>query len=299
MAEQSARLTVAIATLDRPHGLARCLDALDAGSRLPAEIVVVDQSAGDETERLVTRGRRAVVPVHYIRQPRRGLSASRNSGIAVAAEPLVAMTDDDCVPGEGWVAALAAGFLGTGASAVSGRVLPYGPEAPGTYAVSSRLSTERACFESKSPPWLAGSGGNFAVRRDVWARLGGFDERLGAGSPGQAAEDMDFIYRMLAAGERVLYEPDAVIFHERQDFARRTASRWTYGYGIGAACGKWLRTKDPYALRLLGGWMLWRSRGLAAALRSREMRAAKEHSLMLRGTVAGLAYGLRLGGERW
>ena len=44
--KQYAELTVAIATLDRPVALARCLDALEVGSLLPAEIVVVDQSCG-------------------------------------------------------------------------------------------------------------------------------------------------------------------------------------------------------------------------------------------------------------
>lgn len=294
MVENRVGLTVAIATLSRPEGLARCLDALEAGTLLPEEIVVVDQSADDETERLVTQRRSVRVPLRYMRQPRKGLSASRNAGLAAAWQSLVAMTDDDCVPAEGWVAALAGAFAGP-VAAVSGRVLPLGPERPGTYAVSSRLSEECAAFERKGPPWLAGSGGNFAVRRAVWERLGGFDERLGAGTRGQSAEDMDFIYRMLAAGERVLYEPHAVIYHERQELSRRIASRWSYGYGMGAACGKWLRGRDPYALRLLGGWLLWRGRGLFAALRARHAQGITEHQLMLRGTLAGLGYGLRLG----
>ena len=297
MGKAYAQLTVAIATLGRPQALARCLDALDAGSLLPAEIVVVDQSAGDETEYLVTRRRPDRPAVHYIRQQRRGLSASRNAGLAAATHPIVAMTDDDCVPDEDWVAALAESFLVPEISAVTGRVLPYGPELPGAYAVSSRPSTERAHFAQKCPPWLVGSGGNLAVRCDVWSRLGGFDERLGAGSKGQAAEDMDFIYRMLAAGENILFEPRAVIYHERQDLGRRVATRWTYGYGVGAACGKWLRMGDAYALRLFAGWMLWRTRGLLAAVRTGQESAAAEHRLMLRGTIAGLAYGLRQGGR--
>jgi GT2 family glycosyltransferase len=295
LVETRAGLTVAIATLGRPEGVTRCLDALDAGTLLPDEIVVVDQSADDETEHLVTR-RPLRVPLRYLRQARKGLSASRNAGLAAASQPLVAMTDDDCVPAEGWIAALAVAFASP-VAAVSGRVLPLGPERPGTYAVSSRLSEERAVFERKGPPWLAGSGGNFAVRRAVWEQLGGFDERLGAGTGGQSAEDMDFIYRMLAAGERVLYEPRAVIYHERQELSRRIASRWSYGYGMGAVCGKWLRGRDPYALRLLGGWLLWRSRGLLAGLRAGHGQAVTEHQLMLRGTLAGLGYGLRLGGR--
>ncbi len=294
MAEGRVQLTVAIATMDRPAGLARCLGALDAGAVLPTEIVVVDQSSDDASEHMIMRQRKPIAPVRYLRQPRLGLSASRNAGVEASTQRIIAMTDDDCVPGEGWIAALLRAFEDQTVSAVSGRVLPLGPETPGTYAVSSRLSLQRAYYDRKSPPWLAGSGGNFAVRREVWAQLRGFDERLGAGSRGRAAEDMDFIYRLLAGGGKIVYEPDAVVYHERQDLPRRIASRWTYGYGIGAACGKWLRMGDPYALRLLGGWLVWRSRGLIAALRARERQAIREHRLMLRGTLAGLAYGVRL-----
>jgi GT2 family glycosyltransferase len=283
--------------LDRPASLARCLDALEAGTVRPAEIVVVDQSAQDETEQMLT-WRRSVAPLRYIRQPRRGLSASRNAALRAAAHPLVAMTDDDCVPGAEWVAAIGRRFRDPTVSAVSGRLLPLGPERPGMYAVSSRLSDERALFDRKGPPWLAGSGGNFAVRKRVSEQLGGFDERLGAGTRGQSGEDVDFIYRMLAARERIAYEPAAVVYHERQELARRMASRWGYGYGMGAACGKWLRGGDAYALRLFGGWLLWRGRGLVAAARAGRRQTVSEHSLMLRGTVAGFAYGLQLGDAR-
>lgn len=294
MADSNLAITVAIATLDRPEGLARGLDALEGGAVLPAEILVVDQSAGDETARLITRRGQSHFPVRYLRQARLGLSASRNAGLRAASSPLVAMTDDDCVPGEGWVAALVDGFSDEGVAGVSGRVLPYGPEAPGLYAVSSRVSAERARFTGKLPPWHAGSGGNFAVRKDVWRRLGGFDERLGAGSLGRAAEDMDFIYRMLAAGCSILYEPAAVIYHERQELHRRIASRWTYGYGIGAACGKWLRGGDLYAFRLLAGWTVWRGRDLLRAVRQGRAQARGESRLMLQGTAAGFVYGLGL-----
>jgi GT2 family glycosyltransferase len=297
LAGNRASLSVAIATLDRPGGLERCLDALEAGTWSPAEVIVVDQSANDETERMLTWRRLGRFPVRHIRQRRRGLSASRNEGIGAAQQPLVAMTDDDCVPGAGWVEVLAEAFAIPEVSAVSGRVLALGPETPGTYAVSLRLSQERALFERKGPPWMAGSGGNFAVRKDVWERLGGFDERLGVGSQGQSAEDMDFIYRLLACGEQILYEPNAVIYHERQDLRRRVASRWSYGYGMGAACGKQLRRGDLYALRLLGGWLLWRTRGLIDAARRGQQQAVAEHKLMLRGTLAGLPYGLQLGGR--
>ena len=44
-----APISVAISTRARPDALGRCLDALLAGERLPAEIVVVDQSRDDRS----------------------------------------------------------------------------------------------------------------------------------------------------------------------------------------------------------------------------------------------------------
>jgi len=79
-----ARITVAVAACDRPAPLARCLEAIASGTTLPAQLVVVDQSADGgvaaEVAALVLPG----VAVQYIRQPRLGLSASRNAALAAA-----------------------------------------------------------------------------------------------------------------------------------------------------------------------------------------------------------------------
>ena len=290
-------ITVAVATLDRPEGLSRCLDALLAGDALPEAIVVVDQGQGDAAclvvDRCATLAAQRGVRVHYARQSRRGLSASRNAAIALAASLILAFTDDDCVPDGGWLAALARAFeMMPKPDAVSGRVLPLGPETPGTFAVSVRDSVQRADYTGKFAPWLAGTGGNLAVRRTWFDRIGLYDERLGAGSPGRAGEDADLIYRLLAAGARIRYEPDAVVYHERQSKAQRLAKSWGYGHGVGALCGLALRRRDSYAAYLLLArvWHLgketlgWSARGdwLKACLRWRN----------LRGTLRGVAYGL-------
>src|SRR5688500_13655432 len=81
-------LTVAIATIDRPHSLARCVDAILTGTHLPAELVIVDQSLDDRTAAVVATAdwdRR--VRLRYLRRERRGLAASRNVAIAEASTP--------------------------------------------------------------------------------------------------------------------------------------------------------------------------------------------------------------------
>jgi GT2 family glycosyltransferase len=139
-----------------------------------------------------------------------------------------------------------------------------------------------------------GTGGNFAASRAWLDRVGRFDQRLGAGSPGRAAEDADLIYRLLRAGGVVRYDPAAVVYHERLTEALRLRSRWTYGFGIAAACGLWLRRGDLSALGLLGTWAGKQLVLLAGALARRDGFLARQRLLSLRGGARGLLYGLRL-----
>ncbi len=65
------------------------------------------------------------------------------------------------------------------------------------------------------PVWRIGAGANMAFRREVFSRIGLFDERLGAGASG-CSEDSEFWYRMLAAGMSIAYEPRAVVWHSHR-----------------------------------------------------------------------------------
>ncbi len=176
---------------------------------------------------------------------------------------------------------------------VTGRVLPLGPERVGYFAVSTRSSPDRVDLLGAAPPWRAGTGANTAVECGRAERIGGWDERLGVGSAGGAGEDVDFLYRLMRAGARVRYEPDALVHHERQDAAKRRATRTSYGRGIGACCGLHLRRGDSGGLRMLGQWTALRGGMLRRALAQRDRQSALEELLVARGTAAGLIYGLR------
>lgn len=292
-----ANLTTVIATLERPGTLARCLDALLEGDVLPVEVIIVDQSHTDETQSIVEQYKACEVRIRYMRQKRRGVSASRNAAIAQMSTGVLAVTDDDCVPDPGWIAAIDRVFaLPNAPDVVTGRVLPLGPEIPGHYPASIRSNMNRLEFRGKVEPWIAGTGGNFAVRRAWLDRIGLYDERLGPGSPGgTAAEDIDLLYRLLRAGAIVRYDPDALIYHQRQSKVQRIASRSNYGRGMGAFCGIWIRHRDRYAVQMLARWLLDHSHALAGALRRRQWMRAYEESLLLRGSFGGLVYGLRVG----
>ena len=286
-------MTVGVATCGRPGALARCLAGLAAQTSPPREVLVIDQApSADASAVAAGAGLRSV---QYIDQRRLGLSASRNLALRRTSGTALAVTDDDCVPEPSWTAALAAALERRPLpAAVTGAILPLGEPVPGTFSVSLRESVLAADYSGRIAPWYVGSGGNFAAPAEVLRQCGGWDERLGAGSGGKAAEDVDLIYRLLLRGSIVRYDPAAVVRHERQSLARRMATRWSYGYGIGTMCGIWLTRRDLYAIRMLGSYARLHLRPLSVALRHGERQRIAEHARALAALGPGVVHGLRV-----
>jgi glycosyltransferase involved in cell wall biosynthesis len=297
---EPAGISVVISTLDRPGQLARCLDALLAGSRLPAEVVVVDQGSPAPTVTVLAERRSLGVPLVHVQQERRGLSASQNAGVATARSAAVAIVDDDCVSDHHWVEVAEREHVRTtGPLLLAGRVLPLPPEGDRTLPLSSRTSLRRIDLPADALPWEVGTGGNFSVTRAAYLQVGGNDERLGTGAPGRAGNDLDLFHRLLRAGVRARFEPDLLVLHERATPAEHRARRGTYGFGVGVCVAIWLASGDRSALRVLKAWVGMR---LRLILRARRAQAVTNEVRVLIGTVQGLWHGYRLGpthGRRW
>ena len=121
-------VAVAVATLDRPEGLERCLKGVLAGETLPRELIVVDQGTADVRSVVELFALRPGVSVRHVRQARLGLSAFRNGAVRLTTSPILAFTDDDCVPEPGWLTAIAAAFQSSPQlGSVTGPMLPLGP----------------------------------------------------------------------------------------------------------------------------------------------------------------------------
>lgn len=293
-ARHTVDVAVAVATVARPESLARCLDAIVTAEVRPAELVVVEQGHDERTADVVSGRTGEGMQIVHVKQAPLGLSASRNAAAARTRSSVLAMTDDDCLPGRGWVAAINDSFqAGSGElAAVTGPMLPLPPlDEEQQFAVSSRTGDTPAEFSGTVPPWRVGTGGNFAIRREWLERIGPYDERLGAGTKGRAAEDMDMIHRVLAAGGRIRYEPRAAVYHERTSASRRRKSRSAYGHGVGAYLAIRLRDRDPQSVRVAGSWLLLRGRLLGSALVRGQGAGVLEELLVLGGTVRGASYG--------
>jgi GT2 family glycosyltransferase len=98
------------------------------------------------------------------------------------------------------------------------------------------------------------AGGHMAAHRAAFETVGGFDERLGAGGEFPAADDNDLGFRLLEAEYRIVYAPQAVVYHRAwRGRGEHMRMRWSYGRGKGGFYTKYLSIKDPHILKR----MMW------------------------------------------
>jgi GT2 family glycosyltransferase len=219
------------------------------------QILVIDQSTGDETRRSVEAATKGDPRITYVRSDTIGVSAARNLAVATSTSDVIAFVDDDCSVTAGWLDALLAEFDDASVVAVYGRVVPPGFTTRNGTEVAFKDSSQREVFTGRTQPWHVGHGASRALRRTAIVAVGGFDVHLGPGGSFTACEDLDMSYRLACAGGRLVYTGLAVSYHKawRNWPARRQLER-AYRIGAGAAFMKYLRCGDLYGLKLFATW---------------------------------------------
>jgi GT2 family glycosyltransferase len=222
------------------------------------EIVLVDNDSTDETAALVERFvQRAPVPTAVVKKRRPGLGGARNAGLAVARGRLLAFTDDDCYPRVDWLTEARRAFdTYPDAGVIGGRILLFDPT-DARYTIQEHNRLERLPPRSFVAPGFI-QGANFVVARAVVERIGGFDTRLGAGTP-FACEDTDFICRASFDGFDVIYDPTLVVWHHhgRKPGLAITHLERSYAAGRGAYYAKFLcrsHSRAVFARHLYWRW---------------------------------------------
>ena len=195
-----------------------------AASRLPDssdwEVLVVDNNSSDQTRQLVEGFCAQNQRIRYVFEPRAGKSHALNSGIKHARGELLAFVDDDVRIDPGWLHHLTAPLGDRRWAGVGGRTLVrQKTKLPPWFAFEDFGSIVCAHFDLGNQPQELGRppyGANMAFRKSMFEKYGGFRTDLGP-SPynyiPRCGEDTDFGHRLLAAGERIRYEPQAIVYH--------------------------------------------------------------------------------------
>ncbi len=162
-------VSVVMVTHQRRELVGRTLHALAAQTLPPKEVVVVDNATTDGTSELLedwVAGPDLQLTV-LRSEHNASTSVARNRAAAVTTADVVAFTDDDCRPVPTWLEALAASFR-EDTSLVQGRTTADPSQQVEPLSRTQWTPAEYGLYETC----------NIAYRRDVFDRVGGFDEGL-------------------------------------------------------------------------------------------------------------------------
>jgi glucosyl-dolichyl phosphate glucuronosyltransferase len=268
------KITVILCTFNRCKSLARALESL-ALSVMPIStewnVVVVDNNSKDQTRDVVDGFcRRFPDRFSYLFEPKQGKSYALNTGIERATGDVIAFMDDDVEVDRNWLRDLTAPLMQEGWAGSGGRILPERGFVPQCWMdLSSRhglaplamFDVGREACELKEPPF----GTNMAFRKEMFTKHGKFRTDLGP-QPGSEirSEDSEFGSRLLASGERLRYEPSAIVYHAVPENRTRRKYFQTWWFDKGRADvremgiskeSRWLIAGIP--LYLFGRIVMW------------------------------------------
>jgi glycosyltransferase involved in cell wall biosynthesis len=219
--------TIIIPTKDRCDALSELLDSierLDAVDGIVPEIIVADNDSQDDTcEHVEAKASCFRAPVRTVKVTRPGKSAAINDALKVATGDVLAFLDDDVVVDKSWLTAIE-DFFRAGQYQVGQGIIrlpaPDKDDAEVLRLVERYRTIPKLEFKKKVERIHSLNGANFFALREVFDRVGGFDERLGPGASG-TSEDVEFARRLTNANIAIGYAPAAVVYH-RVDRSRLT-----------------------------------------------------------------------------
>ncbi|WP_170153343.1 glycosyltransferase [Roseiarcus fermentans] len=299
-APASFSIVICVHTLDRWPDVCDAVRSAQAQDLPAREIVVVV----DHNRALYERCRTAFGDVVVVEnRGQKGLSAARNTGVAVSGGRIVAFLDDDAVAEPGWLAAMSPWFD-------DARVCGVGS------AAHARWIGARPSWFPDEFLWVVGCayrgleagevrnglGCAMGLRRSIFERVGGFDPRLGRNGSRLpiSCEETEFSLRAARAipGAKFVYAPGAGVAHkvpaERLTFAYFVLRCFAEGVSKARvaklAGARSLATERGY---VLGALMAGVARGAAGLVVRLDVRAGARAAAIVAGlasTVSGYAW---------
>jgi GT2 family glycosyltransferase len=232
MSEKTPYISVVIPTYNRPRQIERSLESfihLDY-PRDRFEVIVVNDG-GDEPVDGVISPFRDRFDIKLLEQANAGAANARNMGSRSAKGDLIAFTDDDCSPDPGWLKVLASYTAEKPDCIIGGRTINALPD--NVFASTTQLLIDYLFdyHNADADRALFLIGNNIAVPAKLYHEVGGFNPAFTY----SAAEDHELCDRWLDSGKRMVYAPEAIVYHFN-DLTLRTFCRQHFNYGRGALC---------------------------------------------------------------
>ena len=240
------------------------------------ELVVVDNNSTDDTASrfALWAGEHPEIDARMVHETIQGVSAARNRGIEESCGRYIVVIDDDEIVAPGFLEEYYRLFSEhADVAAAGGRIMPAFED--GMPRWMSKY-TERAIAGTLDlggvvcdfPYGTFFGGGNHGYRRSIVERYGGYDTSLGrTGGVLLAGEEKEFYKRLHDGGERIVYLPDAVIYHlvGRDRLTRDYFTRLCRNLGRSERRRTLSMSKNRYLKRLVLEVVKWGGASVLAA----------------------------------
>jgi GT2 family glycosyltransferase len=229
-----ASVVVCVYTEQRLWQIRAALDSIARQTMPPSQVIVVADHNQALCDRLAAEyPDLEVIPSKF----EKGLSGARNTGIEHAAGDVVVFLDDDARAQAQWLETLLASYYDDeSVLGVGGVVLADWSSAGRPAWLPEEFFWVVGCSYRGQPEVKAEVrnpiGANMSFRRSAFDQAGLFDSSVGrtfASSRPLGCEETEFSIRLrrLSPGGRIIYEPQAVVYHH-VDQSRAT---WRYFLG--------------------------------------------------------------------
>lgn len=198
------KISVIIPTYKRPKLLLSCLNSLENQSleKTDFEVIIVSDGIDNDTRDAVSIYKvTSELNISYYNTPgKKGPAAARNIGWRHAESPLIAFTDDDCLPQTGWLKAWVEAYKVEDLIAYTGKtIVPLDESSEPTDFALNLSHLQEAEFITA----------NCMVTRNALQAVDGFDERFEIAW----REDSDLQFKLITRKIPVVKISNAVVIH--------------------------------------------------------------------------------------
>ncbi len=201
-------LSIIVPAYNAEKTIGYCLDSLlEQDYNGDYEVIVVDDGSSDSTPDIVAKYER----VKLVRQSNAGPAVARNMGAKEARGEIIFFTDSDCMPENNWISEMLRPFKDKGVVGVKGRYKTRQKEISARFVQMEYEDKYSYMLKSDYIDFIDTYSAGF--RKDVFLELKGYDTDF----PVACAEDVDLSFRLSKKGYKMVFNPNAVVYHLHPD----------------------------------------------------------------------------------
>ncbi len=194
MQQNNPSVSIVIPAYNEEKTLPKILDSLQKQRcKHDFEVIVVDNNSTDQTAKIAYKYKNTL-NIKVIKEEKKGRSPARRAGFSEAKGEIILSTDADTVVPDTWIEQMVSNFVTSDIAAITGTCKIFDC----SWRVNMIFNFLQPFFMHAyrmlfGHYWL--SGFNFAIRKDIYVKSGGFNPNL------NSQEDTDLSFRVSDLGK--------------------------------------------------------------------------------------------------